>query len=131
MFPEELERIVDQSVSGEAVVDISVSEEYPGWVRRVIVRKECSLSVEYEEWGVDEGGEYFYGKYEALAELISDVEEFLAKPLSSWRWVQERLQPSGDARAGYERLQKDIAQRTVRLPRHGQWMHRGESVRWR
>ena len=129
MLLEELERIVDQSLSGEAVVDVSAPEEYPGWVRRVIVRQECCLSVEYEQWGIDEGGEYFYGKYETLPELIADVEDFLAKPMSSWRWVQERPRPSGDARAGYERLQRDIAQRTVRLPQHGQWMHRGEGLR--
>lgn len=110
------------------VVDISLSQEFPGYVRTVRINPDSRVSIEFEQYGYDEGGVYFRSDYPSLEEALRAVESYLNRPLSTWPRVAGYPSASGaeDSSEGHVRLQRAIATRQVPLPQGGHWTMHGD-----
>lgn len=65
-------------------IDISLSNDLPGFVRKVIIWKDLQVTIKFDNYGYDEGGIYYVGNFESLDELVENIEVYLEKPISAW-----------------------------------------------
>src|SRR5262249_49578016 len=85
MTRDEVFRYVSVGRSKSVHVDIRLMDEYPGYVRSVIFHDGNRVSVEFELYGFDEGGAYFWAEYPSLDAAIDSVEEFLGVLIEGWQ----------------------------------------------
>jgi hypothetical protein len=103
-------------------VDVSLVSDYPGFVRTVVLCAGCRVQVEFEPYGLDEGGAIFEGSFGSLDEAISALEEYLGEPLWAWHNYSDSGEyppsPQGaDLAEGARRLAEAIRGGQVALPR--------------
>ena len=84
MTKEEICRYFATGSTRSVCVDIQNCSQYVGWVRTVTLRPPASVTVEYETWGIHEGGMCFTGHYHTLDDAITALEQFFQRPLSTW-----------------------------------------------
>jgi hypothetical protein len=117
---EEICRYFATGSTRSVCVDIQNCSQYAGWVRIVTLRPPASVMVEYETWGIHEGGMRFTGHYHTLDEAIAALEQFFQRPLSRWNnytktgeYPEEPLptEPHGTAQ-----LVSDLQAEAVPLP---------------
>jgi hypothetical protein len=119
-------------LSPSLCLDIKVVEAFPGYVRSVYLRERNRVVVEYEQYGFDEGGAYFYADYDNLTSAVSDLENYLARPITQWRSLSPPanypLVPGlVDVSEGTRRLASAIANESVPLPNGAVYELRGSS----
>jgi hypothetical protein len=117
-----LEEIKARLVVGRSkavVVDISLVPEVPGFVRTVIIRPQYEVEVEFNSYGLNEGGACFVGEFDTLQNAVASVEEYLGVPYSEWVAEHEypRESPSIKPSDAENLLALAIATRRIRLPR--------------
>jgi hypothetical protein len=84
MTTNEIQKHLNVGAFKSVCVDISHVIELPHYVRKVIIRRQNVVWVEFYHYGYDEGGIAFEGKFESLEQLVEPLEEYLNKPLSGW-----------------------------------------------
>jgi hypothetical protein len=122
MTRDEVYRYVSVGRSKSVHVDIRLMDEYPGYVRSVIFHDGNRVSVEFEQYGIDESGAYFWAEYPSLDAAIDDAEEFLDAPIEAWQNYNKTGnypdEPSDlDSLDGHDKLREAIRNNHVRLPR--------------
>lgn len=71
-----------ESQSRRLCADLRLSADYPGMVRGLYFASECFVIVEFEQYGWEEGGAYFYGQYPDYANAVRSIEHYLGKSLT-------------------------------------------------
>ena len=70
-------------------VSIDLVPDVPGYVRSVYLRPPSNIAVEYEVYGLDEGGDYFDGHYATLDGAIDAAVQFTGKALEDWTDLED------------------------------------------
>ncbi|HET6250642.1 MAG TPA: hypothetical protein VFE47_23340 [Tepidisphaeraceae bacterium] len=117
----EMQRLLVNPPGAGLIIEQRLVPIFPGYVRTVYLRADNRVVVEYEQYGFDEAGAYFYGEYCDLASLVREMEAFLRKPVSEWKLLSERndypvLTKKLDTPNGTKRLLDAIRDGTVPLP---------------
>ncbi len=102
--------------------------EFPGYVRTVYARSRCRVAVEYEVFGLDEGGIYLVGAYPSPEAAIRCLEQFANNEVAEWSgedWLHER--PVGALEAGHEALRQALRRGGVPVPAGARFELRGSS----
>jgi hypothetical protein len=98
--------------------DVRLAPGFPGYVRSVYLGHDCLIVVEFEQYGFDEAGAYFYGRYPDYASAVVALEAYLSTPLGEW--MTGDCYPSApdqaDTAEGTRKLASAITSRTVPLP---------------
>jgi len=84
MTLEELARFLSVGRTHSCCVDIRGVLEAPGYVRTTTLHDGNRVNIEFDDWGMDEGGLYFWAKFETLDKMVRCVEEYLERPLLDW-----------------------------------------------
>jgi hypothetical protein len=121
MDMEEIRNYLNAARSHSVCVERSLPPEFPGFVRTVTIREGYRVSIEYEAYGMDEGGAYFWGRFADLDEAVSYLEGFLGKPLSAWENFSKSgrypdRDPNADPDEGAARLSQALATNAPCLP---------------
>lgn len=111
---------------------LKIDEDFPGYVRSVFLRDGNQVVVEFEQFGFDEGGAYFYAEYPSLTDAVTDLEDFLHFSVTEWRPLSESVDypaVSGllEVTEGTRKLAAAIANQTVPLPKRAVYELRGSS----
>jgi hypothetical protein len=137
MTIEEIRRYIEVGRGHQVCVDLRLAPEFPGFVRRVVLRDQGQVVIEFEEYGWDEAGAYFYGQYPNLEQAVQDLEAFLQSSVRDWKNVTltgDYPSPTSHADAqspsGGKALMEAIAAGTVPLPHGVPYELRGGSF-WR
>jgi hypothetical protein len=85
--PEELVRSLSVGLTHSCCVDIRHVPEAPGYVRTTTLHDGNRVNIEFDVWGMHEGGLYFWAKFETLDQIVSCIEDYLETPISDWRAV--------------------------------------------
>jgi hypothetical protein len=108
------------SMDRQLCLAIDQISEFPGYVRSVFLRKPDLVVVEFESYGNDEGGAYFYGRYPGIQSAIEALEGYIHKSLSEWQPVGAESYPlhsnSENPVADPGRLATAIQRNDVPLP---------------
>ena len=70
-------------------VSIDLVPDVPGYVRSVYLRPPSNIAVEYEVYGLDEGGDYFDGHYATLDAAIDAAVQFTGKTFEDWTDLED------------------------------------------
>jgi hypothetical protein len=121
MTKNEIERHLVAGSTKSVKVDVSLVDEYPGFVRTVTIADGNEVRVDFEQYGYDEAGAYFKARFESLDDAIQAVERYLNKQLSDWTnftKTGEYPEAAGEmnTKLGDERLRSAIASGTLQLP---------------
>jgi uncharacterized protein YfkK (UPF0435 family) len=84
MTIEEIQKYLNVGAFKSVCVDISHVTELLHYVRKVIIRRHNIVWIKFYNYGYEEGGIAFEGKFGSLKELIEALEEYLGKPFSDW-----------------------------------------------
>ncbi|ARU57004.1 hypothetical protein OLMES_2960 [Oleiphilus messinensis] len=67
------------------IVDQSLCEDYPGWVRTILIRPGFVVEIDYNPYNLDEGINPGYeAEFNSLDMLVSSLEEFLGRKIEDW-----------------------------------------------
>jgi hypothetical protein len=122
-----------ESSQSRIPIDVRLAAEFPGYVRSVYVAQGLFAVIEFEQYGFDEGGAYFFGGYSDYASLVRSLEEYLQRPLREWLPLAPKDYPpkpdgaAADTRTGSARLESAIASGAVPLPARTDFELRGSS----
>jgi hypothetical protein len=111
-------------------VSIDLVADIPGYVRSVHLGLPSNLVVEYEVYGLDEGGDYFDGQYATLDAAIDAAVQFTGKPTDDWFDLEQAgYYPPRDNAAnvqkGHDRMRQLRAGRALPLPAGAKFVRRG------
>jgi hypothetical protein len=84
MTKDEILRYINAGASKSICIDRRLAPELPGFVRSVVIRDNNVVSVEFEDYGSDEGGIYYCGQYLSLEISLREVEKYLNLSISEW-----------------------------------------------
>lgn len=140
MDRDEVRRYLDVSLVHSIVIDVQEVPEAPGTLRSIMIHEDQDVTIEYQTCaeyvtGDSEGGGLKYiGHYDAMDELVEDIEEYLGKPIEQWHnftatpFEPEILsEPNPEQNLRYfEDLVRD---RRLSLPRRGEFEVAG--IHWR
>jgi hypothetical protein len=117
---DELESLVRSSRS--ITLDVRACNEFPGYVRSVHLREGNVIGVDFEQYGYDEGGAYFNGRYASFMAAVEALERYLGCPIAEWqnREGDYPVRPSGSNEGG-QRLIEALQAGAVPLPRGTQF----------
>jgi hypothetical protein len=115
---DEIRRELEVGANHSVLVDVALVPEFPGYVRSTYIHSGNTVRIEYEVFGMDEGGAYFNAKYISLAAAVAALETFLGRPSSSWEpSTFYPHKPAGaDVAIGHRRLEAAIRAKVVPLP---------------
>ena len=80
----ELERRLAVGAGHACRIDAREVEGCPGYVRTLSLLEGGTVVVEFNVWGVDEGGLTFRGELGSLEDAITYLEGYLRRPFSDW-----------------------------------------------
>jgi hypothetical protein len=81
----ELDDILSLSRAHSYCVDVRPVPEAPGYVRTLTLYAGNRVNLEFDIWGMDEGGLYYWASFDSLSEMIRCVEDYLTRPIAEWR----------------------------------------------
>jgi len=90
MDKNEIERYLDVSLGHSIIVDVSIVDGAPGFLRTVTIHQGNSVTIEFEkarsylECNSEGAWLKYIAQYRDLDELTKDLEEFLGKPVRMW-----------------------------------------------
>jgi hypothetical protein len=136
----EIRRLLDVSLSHSVVVDVREIVEAPGNLRTVTIHQGNDVTIEFERctdylYGTGEGGGLKYiGHYEAVDELVRDLEVYLGKPVSAWsNYTESPYEPKvldeTDPAANLKYFEDLVRNRKMDLPSRGNFELAG--IYWR
>lgn len=85
MTKTELLDILSIGAEHACCVDVQNVPAVRGYVRTTTVHEYLRVSIEFDVWGLDEGGLYYWGKFATIELLVSSLEAYLGRPLNQWR----------------------------------------------
>ncbi|QDU27861.1 hypothetical protein ETAA8_29520 [Anatilimnocola aggregata] len=65
-------------------VDVRPVDGAPGYVRTTTISEGNRVIIEFDVWGMDEGGLYYRAEFATLQEAVECVEEYIGRPLLEW-----------------------------------------------
>jgi hypothetical protein len=100
MTLEELNAALSVGPMHSCCIDVRHVPEAPGYVRTTALHEGHRVSIEFDVWGMDEGGLYFRAQFRTLAEMVQCMEEYLGRSLAEWRCLGPRDDLARPAEAG-------------------------------
>jgi len=100
MTSEELERALSVGSTHSCCVDIRNLPEAPGYVRTTTLHDGNRLNIEFDVWGMDEGGLYFWAGFDMLEQMVCCVEDYLERPIADWQQLGPEDYPPRPAETG-------------------------------
>ncbi|GLS24783.1 hypothetical protein [Marinibactrum halimedae] len=85
----EIENYLNSGSTKSICIDRRLSDTYEGFVRDLVIKRDQTLSVEYNTYGYDEGGLVLLLKYENFELLIKSIECYLGLKLTEWMNVNK------------------------------------------
>ena len=129
MTRDDIRRIMNVTKHPSICISIDLLADVPGYVRSVYLRPPSTIVVEYEFYGLDEGGDYFYGQYSTLDAAIDAAAQFTGKALEEWTDLeQEGYYPEREqvnVEEGHERMGELLNSKSVPVPRGAEFVRRG------
>jgi len=126
---EEIKNYLTISRDKSIVIDNSISDCYMGFVRKITVFKDLSVSIEFNDYGYDEGGIEFEGNFKSLEELCSAMEEYLGSAVDDWinfsatgEYPKEPENIGLIRKESRDKLDADIKAASVSLPVEGNFI---------
>jgi hypothetical protein len=65
-------------------VDVRSVEDSPGYVRTTTLGQGNLVLIEFDVWGMDEGGLYYRADFASLEQAVECVEAYVGSPLREW-----------------------------------------------
>jgi hypothetical protein len=84
MIKSELLDILSFNPDHACCVDVQNILAAPGYVRTTTVHEKLRVSIEFDVWGMDEGGLYYWGEFDTVELLILCIEDYLERPIEQW-----------------------------------------------
>ncbi len=81
---EDLRRILELSRDRKCCLDVRPVDGAPAYVRTVSIHKGPRVNIEFDVWGMDEGGLYYWATFESLAAAVDCVADYIQRPISEW-----------------------------------------------
>ena len=132
MTLDELERCLSLGLDHACVVDVQLVPEAPGYVRTVSVHAGRRVNIEFDVWGMDEGGLYYWASFESLGAVVACLEPYLGRPLAKWRCLGPETyperRPETGTEQGHRRFEELLGRGGPPLPAHGEF--RTQSTYW-
>jgi hypothetical protein len=130
MDRDDVRRLLDVSYYHSVCVSIENSIEFPGYVRSAYVRPDNQVSIEYEVYGMDEGGTYYWGQYSRLDEALDALVEFLGRPVDDWDELQlsayyPERDSGADLKKGHAAMNEAVRGGKVPVPAGTQFVLKG------
>lgn len=118
---DDIQRVLDLSRERCLRVRLGAAPGIPGYVQSVFICSGNVVRIEYEVYGMDEGGAYYEATYPSLEAAVGALEAFTAT--SRAEWPRNLLRPdtmtrpsSSEIQAGHAALQRAIRAGAVPLP---------------
>ncbi len=70
---------------GSVIIDRVTVVGCPGHVRTVTLHPDHRVNIEFEVWGVDEGGLYFWARFPDREAAVAHLQGYLGRALGDWR----------------------------------------------
>lgn len=121
MTEDEIQRHLTTGASRSVAVDVRIVPGLSGWVRTVFICSPNRVRIEFDQWGVDEGGVYFEGKYPSLPEIVQALEAFLGQRVAEWHNFTQSgrypVEPGNENSEGSDLSIRDaLRSRSIALP---------------
>ena len=120
----DLLRYIEMSRSRSVIVDRSIPQEYPGYVRTVTVMPDGVIRVEFETYGCDEGGITYFIKYADYEALVKSLEEYFMKKIDHWENISrtgfypDQIEVS-DMGLVHRKIQADLVNGKIQYKQNG------------
>lgn len=84
------------SVGSEHAVCIDVRNlsDAPGYVRTTTLHEGSQVAIEFDVWGLDEGGLYFRADFATLEAAVKCVEDYIGRQLGEWGQSEYPARPA-------------------------------------
>ena len=129
MTRDDVRRILIVTKYPSICVSIDTIPDVPGYVRSVYLRPPSNIVVEYEVYGLDEGGDYFDGHYATLDAAIDAAVQFTGKTLEEWTDLeQDGYYPDRkevNLKEGHERMRQMRTSKSILVPSGTLFVRRG------
>ena len=121
MTKEEVSQYIAVSSGKSVIVERCQMEQYPGYIREVVICPECEVCLEFNVYEYEYGGLTFYLKYSDYDVLISSLEDYFNKPLSEWENITKTgfyptIYDIFDIKRSGELLRSDFVSNQIKLP---------------
>jgi hypothetical protein len=85
MTSEELARVLSFGSTHSCCVDVREVAGAPGYVRMVTLCEGNRVNIEFDVWGLDEGGLYFWGQFGTFDQMLRTIEDYLQRSIQEWQ----------------------------------------------
>ncbi|MCT4597247.1 MAG: hypothetical protein N4A50_05140 [Vallitalea sp.] len=105
-------------------VDIRLVDNYPGYVREIVIMEESILKIEFNIYDFDEGGLVIEIIYDDFDKMICKIEEYIGLYIEDWKnvnktgWYPE-LKEKVDFKQSGLILKQDLVTKNLLLPLGG------------
>lgn len=89
----ELERLLAVGAGHSFQVEVREVAGCPGFVRTVWLHRGGGVLVEFDLWGMDEGGLYFRGQLSSVDQAVAYLELYLGRRFCDWSAADARYPP--------------------------------------
>lgn len=98
------------AVSSEHAVCIDVRNlnDAPGYVRTTTLHAGNQVTIEFDVWGLDEGGLYFRAAFATLEAAVKCVEVYVGRPLGEWGQAEYPPRPAETGTAESHRQFREL-----------------------
>ena len=122
MSKEEIIKYINLSRYKCVCVEVRLAPEFPGFVRSIIIKPHNIVRIEFDSYGIEEGGIYYTGKYPSLDALVESLENYLSVPLEKWENCTKtgsypEVQQAANMLEGQLKIAKAVETRSVPLPK--------------
>jgi hypothetical protein len=125
-----LQAQLELAAHGRLLVCVESVDDFPGYVRSVYLFHDGRVRVEYEVYGLDEGGAYYEGQFATFEEAAAAVEFFIATPSPEWGRlpiVRIRQNPRIGVEKGHRALGQAVQKGIVPVPEGATFALQGSS----
>jgi len=104
------------------IIDRRIIPEYHRYVREITVIEENTVTIEFKNYGYDEGGLTFYIEFRNIDELITNMQIYLSCDIGLWEninktgYYPEPIQTCDISTT--DRLVADFIQGLIKLPKN-------------
>ncbi len=117
-----LQQHLDFSPSHSFVVSQRILDDLPGYVISIEIHRPFRVCLAIEPYGFEDGGEYFWGEYDALETLVSDIEEYTEVKIADWDEPATYPERRDATQIGYSEFLRLLNSGVLALPQRASYI---------
>ena len=124
MTKDEILKYIQIGSTRAVCIDRCLLDQYPGYVREVIIMQDTILKVEFNQYGYDEGGLSIKVYYDEFDKLINAAQNYIGADIERWENINRTdWYPHFEKKVDYNesglKLKYDLKNKTLSLPENG------------